>query len=118
MVDDFSSMRTSAPSNFAIWTLPTRRNVFLSVDEARPPPVCLCRMMRASRLSLCATAATWIVWLLWMAPSVTRVVTLVLSWPWLCSLFVGLRISGIMYSSFRYLFPAQASGDEWSSRLA
>ena len=28
------------------------------------------------------------------------------------------RMSGTMYSSLRYLLPAQASGEEWSSRLA
>lgn len=27
-------------------------------------------------------------------------------------------MSGTMYSSLRYLLPAQASGEEWSSRLA
>lgn len=63
-------------------------------------------------------------WLLWIAPSVTRVVAgpgrgvLIgwYSWEW----YLGLaeRMSGTMYSSLRYLLPAQASGAAWSSRLA
>jgi hypothetical protein len=37
------------------------------------------------------------------------------SWEWCFGL--GERMSGTMYSSLRYLLPAQASGAEWSSRL-